>query len=107
MDDALLPAAVVTIRTASGREIDITDDQKERDRRAAAGRVVLSGREVMRLHAAGVRREQAAVLLPMLAAFPGGAVEKVESSAGPYPWDGADVVREVQEEESGEQRKWW
>jgi hypothetical protein len=105
MTDNLLSVAVVTIRTAAGREIDITDDQVEYDLRVEAGRMVLYGREVMRLKAGGVGPEQAALLLPVMVAFPGGVVGEVEPSKGPYPWDdGAEVVRE---KDGCEQRKWW
>lgn len=105
MDKDLLSVAVVTIRTRAGLEIDITDDPAERNRRVESGRLVMSGREIESLKDVGMTSDEAALLVPFLAAFPGGVVENVEPSSGPYPWDNAKPVQ-VKEEKNG-QRSWW
>jgi hypothetical protein len=105
VDKDLLSFAVVTIRNRDGLEIDITDDPAERVRRVESGRLVMSGQEIERLKAAGMTSDKAALLVPFLTAFPGGIVESIEPSSGPYPWDTVEPVQ-VKEEKDG-QRSWW
>ena len=100
-----LSLVVVTIRTRDGLEIDITDDPAERNRRVESGRLVLSGREIQRLKDSGMTPDKAALLVPFLTAFPGGLVESIEPSSGPYPWD--TVGMPTVKVEKRKQEAWW
>ena len=105
VDKDLLSVAVVTIRTRDGLEIDITDDPAERVRRVESGRLVMSGREIQRLKDSGMTPDKAAVVVPFLTAFPGGLVESIEPSSGPYPWDTVEMP--TVKVEKGKQEVWW
>lgn len=100
MVEDLLSVAVVTVRSRYGREVDITDDPAERDRRVAAGRVVVSSGEVEALRSAP--STAIVMLLDMKCRFRGAEVEECGTSSGPYPWDG--VEKEPQKVEGV---KWW
>ncbi len=102
MPDDLLTMAVVTIRSRYGREVDITDNPAERSRRVAAGRIVVSSREVAALK--GAPAQAVVMAMDMKKRFRGAEVESLGPSSGPYPWDGVDLPLAP---EQLEERKWW
>jgi len=103
MADDFLSIAVVTIRSRYGREVDITDDPDERARRVAAGRVVVSSREVSALM--GAPPQAVVMAMDMKKRFRGAEVESLGPSSGPYPWDGVDLPGESPEQTA--EKKWW
>lgn len=119
MADDLFLKAVVTIRTKDGLEIDLTDDPAEHDRRVTSGRLVFYSWEIKRMKEEGMTPEGVALLVPVLTEIPGGLIERVEPSSGPYPWDKVEVgpvnppvpaepVRTVRmPEKKGEQGSLW
>ncbi len=104
MTEGLLTMAVVTIRSRYGREVDITDDPAERARRVAAGRIVVSSREVEALK--GAPAQAVVMAMDMKKRFRGAEVESLGPSSGPYPWDGVDLAR-VSGEPEQQEKKWW
>ena len=83
--DVVVPAAatdttyskeVFIVRSADGREINITDDQPEYRRLAKEGKIVFNSREMTLVKETGATKEQAAVLLNVKAVFPGANIQR-------------------------------